>query len=210
MKTKICKMCNSSYGLDEFYNKKEASDGKHIYCKTCMKQEKKQYYAETKHVRADYYKTYRDQNKEYFNQYSNIHYHTKKELYREWNKNRYHSDPAFRVKHVTAARISQALKTYQTLKKDRTIEYLGCTMDEYTYYLEQMLHPGDPSGSAGDVINCRCTLGYEAVRGTDGKPKRLQDNPPMGDMGLVWNLINNGSLCKGRKRCGDTSHCCRF
>lgn len=59
---------------------------------------------------------------------------------------------------------------------------------------EQMLHPCDPSGSAGDVINCRCTLGYEAVRGQDGKPKRLADNPPMGDMGLVWNLINNVAL----------------
>ena len=59
---------------------------------------------------------------------------------------------------------------------------------------EQMLHPCDPSGSAGDVINCRCTLGYEAVRDTNGKPKRLQDNPPMGDMGLVWNLINNVAL----------------
>jgi hypothetical protein len=59
---------------------------------------------------------------------------------------------------------------------------------------EQMLHPCDPSGSAGDVINCRCTLGYEAVRGDDGKPKRLQDNPPRGDMGLVWNLINNVAL----------------
>ena len=59
---------------------------------------------------------------------------------------------------------------------------------------EQMLHPCDPSGSAGDVINCRCTLGYEAVRGEDGKPKRLQDNPPRGDMGLVWNLINNVAL----------------
>jgi hypothetical protein len=59
---------------------------------------------------------------------------------------------------------------------------------------EQMLHPCDPSGSAGDVINCRCTLGYEAVRGTDGKPKRLEDDPPMGDMWLVWNLINNVAL----------------
>lgn len=59
---------------------------------------------------------------------------------------------------------------------------------------EQMLHPCDPSGSAGDVINCRCTLGYEAVRDTNGKPKRLADNPPMGDMGLVWNLINNVAL----------------
>ena len=59
---------------------------------------------------------------------------------------------------------------------------------------EQMLHPCDPSGSAGDVINCRCTLGYEAVRGEDGKPKTLANNPPMGDMGLVWSLLTNVAL----------------
>jgi hypothetical protein len=56
---------------------------------------------------------------------------------------------------------------------------------------EPMLHPCDPSGSAGDVINCRCTLGYEAVRGEDGKPKKLANNPPMGDMGLIWGLLTN-------------------
>lgn len=59
---------------------------------------------------------------------------------------------------------------------------------------EQMLHPCDSSGSAGDVINCRCTLGYEAVRGTNGEPLRLQNNPPMGDIGFIWNLINNVAL----------------
>jgi len=134
-------MCNLSYGLNEFYNKTEASDGKHIYCKTCMKQEKKQYYAQTKHIRADYYKTYRDQNKEYFNQYSNNHYHSNKELYREWNRIKYQTDLGFKLRHITAARISQALKTYQTLKKDRTIEYLGCNIEEYTQYLEQMFTP---------------------------------------------------------------------
>ena len=59
---------------------------------------------------------------------------------------------------------------------------------------ESMLHPCDPSGSAGDVINCRCTLGYEAVRGEDGKPKKLANNPPMGDMGLIWGLLTNVAL----------------
>jgi hypothetical protein len=59
---------------------------------------------------------------------------------------------------------------------------------------ESMLHPCDPSGSAGDVINCRCTLGYEAVRGEDGKLKKLANNPPMGDMGLIWALLTNLGL----------------
>ena len=29
-----------------------------------------------------------------------------------------------------------ALKTYQLLKKDRTLEYLGCSIGEYCVYLE--------------------------------------------------------------------------
>jgi len=58
-------------------------------------------------------------------------------------------------------------------------------------YIDNMLHPGDPLAHAGNVCNCRCTLGYEAVRGPDGKLKRLADNPPMGDAGLLWELLTN-------------------
>jgi hypothetical protein len=133
---KKCLKCNIEKPIIQFYKKTAEKDGRHRYCNVCMKEEKKQYYSENKSKRADYYKTYREQNKEYFNNYSNNHYHTKKELYREWNKNKYHTDPSFRIKHVTSARIFEALKTYQTLKRDRTIEYLGCTMEEYTQYLE--------------------------------------------------------------------------
>jgi hypothetical protein len=122
--------------LLEFCNRKGEIDGKHRYCKSCLNQNFKTYYHSSGRKESDYYKTYREQNKEYFNNYSNNHYHTKKELYREWNKNKYHTDPSFRIKHVTSARIFEALKTYQTLKRDRTIEYLGCTMEEYTQYLE--------------------------------------------------------------------------
>jgi len=137
MEIKECKKCNLSYNIDEFYNKKESNDGKHIYCKTCMKLEKKQYYFTTKIIRANYYKDYRIKNKDYFNQYCTNHYHTNKDLYREWNKNKYHTDIGFRIKHVTSSRISEALKLYNTLKNDRTIEYLGCSIKDYTLYLEQ-------------------------------------------------------------------------
>jgi hypothetical protein len=58
-------------------------------------------------------------------------------------------------------------------------------------YIDNMLHPGDSTAHAGNVCNCRCTLGYEAVRGSDGKLKRLADNPPMGDAGMIWNLLTN-------------------
>ena len=133
---KQCKKCNIEKPLIDFWNKTNEPDGKHRYCITCQKESGKTYYHSSGRKESDYYKTYREQNKEYFNNYSNNHYHTKKELYREWNKNKYHTDPSFRIKHVTSARIFEALKTYQTLKRDRTIEYLGCTMEEYTQYLE--------------------------------------------------------------------------
>jgi hypothetical protein len=58
-------------------------------------------------------------------------------------------------------------------------------------YIDNMLHPGDSTAHAGNVCNCRCTLGYEAVRGSDGKLQRLENNPPMGDAGMIWNLLTN-------------------
>jgi hypothetical protein len=54
-----------------------------------------------------------------------------------------------------------------------------------------MLHPCDSSGSAGDVCNCRCTLGYEAQRDKNGKLLRLEDNPPKGDIGTIWDILTN-------------------
>jgi hypothetical protein len=134
---KQCKRCNLNKPLTDYYTKKDNKDGKHIYCKACLKPETDQWYQTSKYSRSDYYKIYREKNKEYYNQYCHNHYHTKKELYREWERNRYNTDTPFKIKKVTSARISEALKTYQTLKRDRTIEYLGCNMEEYTQYLEQ-------------------------------------------------------------------------
>lgn len=56
---------------------------------------------------------------------------------------------------------------------------------------EFMLHPCDSSGSAGDVCNCRCTLGYEAQRDKNGKLLKLQDNPPKGNVGMIWGILSN-------------------
>ena len=67
-----------------------------------------------------------------------------------------------------------------------------------------MLHPCDSSGSAGDVCNCRCTLGYEAQRDSKGKLMTLQNNPPQGDAGFIWNLLTNFSLMEVTNLVRDT------
>lgn len=57
--------------------------------------------------------------------------------------------------------------------------------------IEYMLHPADSKASAANVCNCRCTLGYEAQRDSSGKPLRLENNPPKGDVGFIWNTLTN-------------------
>jgi hypothetical protein len=58
-------------------------------------------------------------------------------------------------------------------------------------FIDLMLHPGDSTAHAANVCNCRCTLGYEAVRDENGQLKTLANNPPMGDAGLIWSLLGN-------------------
>lgn len=139
---KQCNKCKIEKPLEEFCNRKGEKDGKHRYCKLCMKKQGDKYYHEIRKIeKAEYYKEYREKNKEYFNNYCNNHYHTKKELYREWEQNKRDNDLGYKLKHITSTRINDALKTYTTLKKDRTIEYLGCNMEEYTQYLESLFTP---------------------------------------------------------------------
>ena len=58
-------------------------------------------------------------------------------------------------------------------------------------YIDFMLHPADSTARAGNVCNCRCTLGYEAQRDTNGQLLKLENNPPKGDAGLLWSIMGN-------------------
>jgi hypothetical protein len=58
-------------------------------------------------------------------------------------------------------------------------------------YIDLMLHPCDSTAHAGNVCNCRCTLGYEAQRDGSGNLQKLENNPPKGDVGRIWGIIKN-------------------
>ena len=60
-----------------------------------------------------------------------------------------------------------------------------------TKYIDYMLHPADSTAHAGNVCNCRCTLGYEAQRDATGKLLQIENNPPKGDAGLLWSIMGN-------------------
>jgi len=63
------------------------------------------------------------------------------------------------VKKVWAA-------AFSSNTRDQHAEANGQKVKEEEYFIvngEQMEHPGDPSGSAGNVINCRCAMTYERI-----------------------------------------------
>jgi hypothetical protein len=37
---------------------------------------------------------------------------------------------------------------------------------------DKLMQPGDPSGDVADVVQCRCTVGFNVLRGADGLPQK--------------------------------------
>jgi uncharacterized protein with gpF-like domain len=100
----------------------------------------------------------------------------------------------------------QTMKEWIAITDDRTRriprnDYDHLHMDGKTTPIDQpftvpglrsidiMEYPGDPNGSAGNVCNCRCTVGFEVVRDSNGKPVDIQGGlrGPAGDMLRLWN-----------------------
>ena len=54
-----------------------------------------------------------------------------------------------------------------------------------------MDHPCDSKAPMSQVCNCRCTMGYEAVRDARGKLITYETQPPLGRIGMIWGFLSN-------------------
>ena len=138
MYMKTCKKCGEEKPLDQYWKRKGEKDGLHRYCNICQKIEGKQYYSTHKPEHNARSNKWVKENKEKHSKMVNDHYHNNKDYYREWNQNKMDTDPLFRLKHAISALINHHLKEG---KNQRTIEYLGCTIQEYKTYLEPKFTP---------------------------------------------------------------------
>lgn len=57
--------------------------------------------------------------------------------------------------------------------------------------VDLMDHPCDSKAPLAQVCNCRCTMGYEAVRDANGKLITYQNEPPLGRIGMIWGFLTN-------------------
>jgi hypothetical protein len=129
---KICSKCKKEKHLDLFSNNKTNKDGKHSWCKECIKKQrelkkekynkrKKIYYKENiekireydakRREQTDYKskkslwdKNYREKNKEKINEQKKLYYQENKEEIRNKAKNKYANDPELRKKNAITGR----------------------------------------------------------------------------------------------------------
>ena len=146
MKTKVCTKCKVEKELNDFHKKKSGKYGVIGQCKTCKNEYDKERYKqkreeilqqqieyrqrpEVKKQRKEYHKEYYQQNRE-----QNI----QRQI--EYNKQRYNSDPNYRIKRCLGARLRKALNG--KCKSASTLELLGCTVEFLREHLQYQFQEG--------------------------------------------------------------------
>jgi len=129
MITKQCSKCEEDKPHSEFHVNNARKDGRAKWCKTCVsKQRKKRYYAD-----KSYHQTYYQKNRDKIIKYQ-IDYN--REYKKEYRK-RTHA----RIYRLQAKRMRRLLKSVGKNKSLKTIEYLGCSVDELMSHLEKQWKP---------------------------------------------------------------------
>jgi hypothetical protein len=124
MEILICSLCNISKSVNDFYTSPQHKSGKLQGCKECRKSKERSKYT------GDYHK----------NRLQNL--SPEKKLLRNQqlteNARKRRKDPNTRLKEALRARIYNNMKSN---KNQNTLEYLGCTINQYKIHLEHQFTP---------------------------------------------------------------------
>ncbi len=156
MKTRKCPECNEVKPATEYYKSAKTKDGLQCYCKVCTKEKFKESkkksdkkynkkwlsIPENKKKKGEYIKQWQSDNFEKQLGYAKKCRQTEKYKIkaRKWRKKQYDEkygmdkDPIFTLKLLLRNRLKNALKN--GFKKGKTLEMLGCSIEEFKLYLE--------------------------------------------------------------------------
>jgi len=123
------------------------------------------------------------------------------------DRKRYHKDPGFRLKMLMRTRIWRTIKDQSGIKVKRTMELLGCTMDEFKTYFESKFQQGMNWENYGEwhidhIIPCstfNLTIAEDQIKCfhyTNLRPLWKRDNLDKGDNLPSLAIIN----CAGQKK----------
>ena len=153
---KICRVCLINQELIEFNVRSTSKDGLNNRCKTCEKayhekyrelnKEKlhlknKKHRLENKNYHEKYHKEYKLNNVNKLKEYYQDYYQLNKEKINNKIKLKLKNDDLFRLKHNLRCLIGVSLKNKGVKKTSKTQEILGCTFEEFKFYLEFLWEP---------------------------------------------------------------------
>ena len=140
---KVCKVCGEEKPFSEFYKGKRMKDGHRNECKSCNKKwreenaEKiKNYMKENSQKRKEYTKNYRKENSQKIKKYMKKWSEENKQRKNEYQKNKYKTDPLFKLKCNIRGMVNRAIKT------KRTEEIIGCSYKHLKLHIESQFTEG--------------------------------------------------------------------
>jgi len=146
---KYCPKCNQFRELTEFNIKRSSKDGYHNKCKLCVKIQNDKHYKDNKETKIKYASDYQKQDKikQYQKEYSQLNhrnYYLKNkqrilEYGSKYSKNRYNTDPAFKLSSLLRSRFHHAL--IGGYKIQSITDLLGCSIEECKQHLEAQFKP---------------------------------------------------------------------
>jgi hypothetical protein len=142
-KTKKCSRCEKRKLIKYFNKNIGASDGFASACKICINQWRRKDYQDFKQDFIENKRKYREQNREKLREQNRILKTKHKKRYNkrrnEIRRKRKQTDIGFKILENTRRRLNEILRTYKTYK---TLELLGCSVQELKSHLEKQFLDG--------------------------------------------------------------------
>jgi hypothetical protein len=153
---KICNSCKQNKEYSLFNKNKRIIDGYAKACRKCMKEINSKSYINNKEKCNIKSKNYYKDNKEYLlkiqTEYGKNNPEVRRkatakylkknpEYYNQYRRNRYHTDPQFKLRLILGNRLNEVLKKNVTFKTSNIIKLLGCSLNDLKYYIETQFKP---------------------------------------------------------------------
>ena len=148
---KICNSCKQNKEYSLFNKNKRIIDGYAKACRKCMKEINSKSYINNKEKYAIKNKIWYENNKNEHNKKQNQYGKNNPEVrrkatakylknnpeyYNQYRRNRYHTDPQFKLRIILGNRLNEVLNKNETSKTSNIIILLGCSLNDLKYYIE--------------------------------------------------------------------------
>lgn len=140
MGLKQCRNCGIALTKENTFPVKKGLEALRSKCKVCThlesKEQKALYKKKNKERVSIYNKQYRLNNIEAINARNNKNSSIRKTKRNEKKRRLYREDYAYNIEHRYRTRIQSLLRSLNTTKGRRSLEYLGCTKEEFLQHIE--------------------------------------------------------------------------